>query len=163
MRNVVETLFYPLCVFQTAEMSTVYTKNGGYITWVFFGLGKFWGFMNAGNSVCSNWVDLPTYPVLYAVYVGGLFHLDFWGKLGIKLVSLLLVVILNIFGMEAVSISSIVLVGIMLTPFFVQPFVQAPSVADWGGAASSMDWAAWTGVMLVSTLNATLSLCLFAQ
>ncbi len=106
--------------------------------------------MNAGNSVLSNWVDLPTYPVLYAEYVGGLFHLDFWGKLAIKATSLILVVILNILGMEAVSISSIVLVAIMLTPFFVQPFLQAPAVADWGGTAPTIDWAAWTGVMLVS-------------
>jgi len=140
---------------QTAELSTVYTKNGGYITWVFSGLGKFWGFMNAGNSVCSNWVDLPTYPVLYAEYVGGLFHLNFWGKLAIKLTSLVLVVVLNIVGMEAVSISSIVLVAVMLTPFFVQPFIEAPAVADWGTASDSMDWAAWTGVMLVRLMLPT--------
>lgn len=126
----------------------MYTKNGGYITWVFSALGKFWGFMNASNSIMSNLCDLPTYAVLLAEYVGQLGHLDEGGKWGIKIGALLLVITLNIVGMEAVSASSILFVSIMLAPFVVEPFLHPPAVENWGNVAPSIDWGVFTGAIL---------------
>merc|ERR1719193_2531606 len=52
----------------TAELSTMMPENGSYVVWVCRGCGKFWGWINAYNSMLCNLFDNAIYPVLVMNY-----------------------------------------------------------------------------------------------
>eukprot|EP01138_Halocafeteria_seosinensis_P008386 gb/GECG01008569.1/.p1 GENE.gb/GECG01008569.1/~~gb/GECG01008569.1/.p1 ORF type:complete len:670 (+),score=59.03 gb/GECG01008569.1/:1-2010(+) len=136
----------------TAELSTIYDENGGYIVWVYEALGPYWGFVNAVNSVASNVCDLPLYPVLYATYLSRFFHFGNAIEWVVKALALLLVVVLNVLGMEAVADSSLIFTIAVLLPFAVEPFFQAPDPSRWGetpaGGAGGAEWGVFMSVVL---------------
>lgn len=127
----------------SAEMSTLFPSNAGYITWVLHGLGPVPGFVNAANSVLSAVLNLPIYPVALAQYAAAAFpSLSVTALWGIKLATVAFVVLLNVAGIQAVSTAAIVLSVLVQTPFIVMPIAAA--VLQGGGAAFS-----WSGALTV--------------
>ncbi|KAA0149092.1 hypothetical protein FNF29_06180 [Cafeteria roenbergensis] len=126
----------------TAELSTVFPSNAGYIGWVSRGLGPFWGFLNAGNSLASNLFDLPLYPVLIADYAVQVFDADKGGVLewSIKGVSLLIVIVLNVLGIDVVATSSVFFTLIIVAPFIVQLFMVEYKPENWLYVAPEIEW-----------------------
>jgi len=126
----------------TAELSTVFPSNAGYIGWVSRGLGPFWGFLNAGNSLASNLFDLPLYPVLIADYAVQVFDADKGGALewSIKGGALLIVMVLNILGIEVVATSSVFFTAIIVAPFIVQLFMVDFKPENWLYTAPEIQW-----------------------
>ena len=53
----------------TAEMATMLPIDGGYYRWVYFGLGRFWGFQEGWWTICYTAVDMAIYPVLFVNYL----------------------------------------------------------------------------------------------
>lgn len=104
-------------------------------------LGRYWGFVNAFNSLLSNICDLPIYPVLYSNYVTRFLGLGDGAEWLVKVVSLVIIVLLNIRGMEAVTCSSLVMTIVLFAPFVVEAFLDLPHRPDWTGVAKEIDWA----------------------
>lgn len=59
----------------SAELSTAFPSNGGYITWVVEGLGPVLGFINAANGLAAAVTNLPLYPVLFVSTLQVRFHI----------------------------------------------------------------------------------------
>ena len=53
----------------TAEMSTMFPENGGYVVWVSAALGPFWGFQQGWMKWLSGVIDNALYPVLFLDYL----------------------------------------------------------------------------------------------
>lgn len=135
-----------------AELSTIYTRNGGYITWVFESLGPYWGFINGANSLLSNLFDLPIYPVLFAEYVAQVWP---WAEGGVqkwilKACALAIVVALNCRGLEIVALTSIGFTLFVLAPFCVEPFLAPPQLGSVGHSRGEIEWAPFIAALLWS-------------
>ncbi|XP_050232440.1 probable polyamine transporter At1g31830 isoform X2 [Mercurialis annua] len=53
----------------TAEMSTMFPENGGYVVWVSSALGPYWGFQQGWMKWLSGVIDNALYPVLFLDYL----------------------------------------------------------------------------------------------
>jgi len=53
----------------TAEMSTMFPENGGYVVWVASALGPNWGFQQGWMKWLSGVIDNALYPVLFLDYL----------------------------------------------------------------------------------------------
>ncbi|KAK7390802.1 hypothetical protein VNO78_18886 [Psophocarpus tetragonolobus] len=53
----------------TAEMSTMFPENGGYVAWVSSALGPYWGFQLGWMKWLSGVIDNALYPVLFLDYL----------------------------------------------------------------------------------------------
>ena len=127
----------------TAELSTMMPSNAGYIAWVIRGLGPIAGFINAWNMMLSASLNIPLYPVLFASYVSQLMpSISTAGLWGVKLVGLAIVTILNIIGVEAVEIASLIMVILVQTPFIMMPITAAVEKQPftWSALGQSTDW-----------------------
>lgn len=119
-----------------AELATMYSCNGGAITWGVKGLGPHAGFVNAMNVLASAACNLPLYPVLFASYVQQLVpSLSESAVFGIKLAVLLLTVSLNSFGLQAVEVAATAFSIIVQLPFIVMPIAAVVY-------GNSFDWPA---------------------
>ena len=122
-----------------AELSTAFPSDGGYITWVVEGLGPTLGWVNAANSIVSAMLNLPLYPVMFAAGIQGLApHLTTAELFGIKAGGVVLTVTLNVFGLEAVSLSNTIMSILVQTPFLLMPIVAVAYGVpfDWSGPAT---------------------------
>lgn len=116
------------------------------------GAGPFFGFLNSFNALASNLFDLPVYPVLIANYATQLFGASRGGIMdwSIKGGALLVVVVVNVLGMDAVATSSVGFALLVFLPFVVQLFmvkyepsrwVEVPETIQWGPFVSTILWA----------------------
>jgi amino acid transporter len=123
----------------TAELATMMDENGGYIIWSERAFGRFVGWLSALNRFLSNTIDMAVYPVLFVSYlvqlecgpiVNGtsvltssnstLANLDGLETYPIKLGVVIIVLLMNIFGLEIVGWASAVLSVIIMIPFFIE-------------------------------------------
>jgi amino acid transporter len=110
----------------TAELSCAFPSNAGYVAWVMRGLGPAAGFVNAWAMIAAQSLNIALYPVLIADYMAQLQPSLSDGALwGVKLACLLLAVALNVVGVQAVELASLVMVLIVQTPFAMMPAVAA--------------------------------------
>ena len=126
----------------TAELATTFPSNGGYITWVVKGCGPVLGFVNAANCIASAVCNLPLYPVLFASYITSLYpQISEGGVFGIKLAGLILTVALNVAGIQAVEVASLIFTCIVQTPFILMPIaakIYGKPTFDWKGGPMSL-------------------------
>eukprot|EP00499_Haloplacidia_sp_CaronLabIsolate_P011274 CAMPEP_0196771324 /NCGR_PEP_ID=MMETSP1104-20130614/1620_1 /TAXON_ID=33652 /ORGANISM="Cafeteria sp., Strain Caron Lab Isolate" /LENGTH=597 /DNA_ID=CAMNT_0042141443 /DNA_START=233 /DNA_END=2022 /DNA_ORIENTATION=- len=136
----------------TAELSTMMDENGGYILWVQRGMGPFWGWMNAFNSLCSNLCDLPTYPVLFSSYLQSTWlpHLTGVRAWLVRMVSLAIIYVVNVAGLRSVSFISMLVAVIIILPFLLEPVVAAGDLrpGPWASVAPSIDWSTFVSTVL---------------
>jgi hypothetical protein len=130
----------------TAELSTSYPSNAGYVAWVLTGLGPIAGFVNSANMMVSAVCNLPLYPVLFASYVQQLFPSASTGVLwAVKAAGVAMAVGLNVVGIEAVAGSTAVMTALVQLPFVLIPVVAAVQGQpfNWGSLATTAP--NWTG------------------
>lgn len=104
------------------ELNSMMPVNGGYYQWVRRALGPFWGFCEGWWTWLYTFVDLAIYPVLFVQYAGFLFpqleHLRYI-KVEICLAIIWVSAVLNIWGILPVGKFTVVLSGLVLTPFLI--------------------------------------------
>ena len=125
----------------TAELSCAFPSNAGYVAWVARGLGPAAGFVNAWAMIAAQSLNIPLYPVLIAAYMQQLNPALGEGALwAIKLACLGLAVALNVVGVQAVELASLVMVLLVQTPFLLMPAAAAAlrRPFDWGAVARSL-------------------------
>eukprot|EP01084_Bolivina_argentea_P178134 307950_1 len=116
-----------------AELNSMMPCNHGYIIWVYRGLGEFWGFVNAFNTLLATCLDLPLFPVLMVDYFVALFNSNQeslpW--IAIYMIKFMLVVvgmILNIMNIKIIGTTMIIFTIIILTPFLIGFLYVIPNI-----------------------------------
>jgi len=132
----------PVALF-TAELGTAIPTEGGGYHWVKRAFGDFWGFQEGMLWIFTAFVDMALYPLLFADYLGQLWHpaaqgvtvVSRLGPLTIDLHWLLAVgcfivpiTALNIMGARWVGDSSVLFAVIALVPFVLLVAIGIPQL-----------------------------------
>lgn len=102
-----------------AELSAMIPKEGGFYEWTKRALGPFWGFQQTWLALAASMLDMAIYPTLFATYAGYLIpHLK-TGPWPLVLAggAILVGVIINIRGIQAVGLSSAWAMLLLIAPF----------------------------------------------
>eukprot|EP00039_Didymoeca_costata_P004934 m.77082 g.77082 ORF g.77082 m.77082 type:complete len:519 (-) comp12600_c1_seq3:908-2464(-) len=140
----------------TAELSTMFPEDAGYVQWVAAAFGELAGFMEGGMSWLSTAVDTAVYPVLMTGYLAGSIETLDQSQLGQKIVFFSIVCILsflNYLGLQVVGRIAMTLLGVCLIPFLVFTFMSIPDMnvtklsekrptdeIDWGLYLNTLFW-----------------------
>ena len=144
----------PLALMSSEQASRM-PMCGGCNEWGFI-LGDFMGYTNCYVRTLCSIFDNPIYPVMVCDYLAGFIPSledHTWYRFGFVCLANLIVIILNVLGLEAVGIWSFVLTFIIVTPFvlffcFGAKLMTADLVfADKAPEYGEVDWS-----LLVSTL-----------
>eukprot|EP01128_Nolandella_sp_AFSM9_P002590 TRINITY_DN12960_c0_g1_i1.p1 TRINITY_DN12960_c0_g1~~TRINITY_DN12960_c0_g1_i1.p1 ORF type:complete len:562 (-),score=79.66 TRINITY_DN12960_c0_g1_i1:132-1817(-) len=112
----------------TAELSSAMPENGGFVIWIDRAFGKFWAFQIAWLQTIARIIDLALYPVIFTQYFRQVVSLPGWASPLLNLVVVVASVILNILGIEAMGVMSIVLSVLSLSPFLVYFAIGAKDI-----------------------------------
>lgn len=150
----------------SAELTTAFPQNGGYVLWVSAAFGAGAGEMAGWLQFVSSAVDLCLYPGLFVVYLQQMLDANFTSEEAWALKSgfIVLLLLLNLLGIEQVGHGSLVFMSCLLTPFIfitLVTFTGASSgvtVLGWhveGGAmlGSKQEAVDWPGFLMVLLWN----------
>ncbi|KAK7820014.1 putative polyamine transporter [Quercus suber] len=138
----------------TAELSTSFPENGGYVIWISSAFGPFWGFQEGFWKWFSGVMDNALYPVLFLDYLKHSFPI--FNQLAARIPALLGITVsltyLNYRGLHIVGFSAVTLAAFSLCPFVVMGILSIPRIRpkqwlvvdfkklDWRGYFNSMFW-----------------------
>ncbi|KAL4348340.1 hypothetical protein GQ457_17G003360 [Hibiscus cannabinus] len=138
----------------TAELSTSFPQNGGYVIWISSAFGPFWGFQEGFWKWFSGVMDNALYPVLFLDYLKH--SLPIFNHLAARVPALLGITVsltyLNYRGLHIVGFSAVSLAAFSLFPFLVMGIISIPRLqprqwlvvdfekVDWRGYFNSMFW-----------------------
>jgi len=109
--------------FMVSEMSSMLPIYGGYYRWVYFGLGRFWGFQQGWWIWTCTFVDMAIYPVLFADYARFFFPgLSGWQHWLVCLLVIFSSLAINVRGAHSVGRSSLLAFIVVNVPFLVFTF-----------------------------------------
>lgn len=136
-----------------AELSCMFSENGGAIIWVQRAFGDFAGWMNAWNRVICNLIDCALYPTLVAAYFTSTSNgmgLDESYALPIKFFVIISCMFFNILGVDAVGKISVVMAVCVFLPFFVElPFrIEHISPSQWTAVNDQIDIPLFMGTLM---------------
>jgi amino acid transporter len=149
----------------SAELTTAFPENGGYVLWVSAAFGAQTGEMAGWLQFVSSGVDACIYPGLFLVYLEQAVDVDLsdpttaWS---IKITFVVLLLLLNVMGIESVGHGSTLFMIALLSPFVViiaiafTGIFTGTTVTGWafstsdmvGTPASEPDWPAFLMVLL---------------
>ncbi|KAG9150497.1 hypothetical protein Leryth_010874 [Lithospermum erythrorhizon] len=114
----------------TAEMSTMYPENGGYVVWVSAALGPYWGFQQGWVKWLSGVIDNALYPVLFLDYLKSAIPVLGGGLPRVIAVLVLTIVLtyVNYRGLTIVGWAAILLGIFSLLPFVMMGFISIPKL-----------------------------------
>ncbi|KAL0911513.1 hypothetical protein M5K25_019661 [Dendrobium thyrsiflorum] len=139
----------------TAELSTLFPSNGGYVVWISSAFSPFWGFQQGIWKFVSGAMDNALYPVLFLDYLKHSLPFFSDSSLGrpFALIALTAVLtFLNYRGLHIVGFSAIALTFFSLSPFIVLSVLAIPRIrpyrwltadirsTDWRRYFNSMFW-----------------------
>ncbi|KAK1267801.1 putative polyamine transporter [Acorus gramineus] len=138
----------------TAELSTSFPDNGGYVLWVSSAFSPFWGFQEGLWKWFSGVMDNALYPVLFLDYLKR--SAPIFNRTVVRLPSLLSLTValtyLNYRGLHVVGFSAVALAAFSLLPFGVIALLAVPRLkpkrwlgfdrrrVNWRGYFNSMFW-----------------------
>src|SRR3989442_6120512 len=113
--------------FMIGELSSALPQEGGYYAWVRRAMGNFWGFQEAWLSLVASIFDMAIYPTLFVAYLTRMFPWFQQGNRGwwVALAVVIACALLNIAGVQVVSLTSLWLFFALSAPF-VAIVVLAP-------------------------------------
>lgn len=138
----------------TAELSSAMPEDGGYVIWVEKAFGRFWGFQEGWLSWVCSFADNALYPVMfvdYLAYLRGDISAEERWIIGIALITL--ITWLNLRGIHAVGLASILFGLFVLAPFALMVLLGAPGVqpSTWLIRNEPLDWGLMLSVVLWNT------------
>jgi len=142
----------PICLI-TAEMSTAFPVNGGYVVWVSQAVGPWLGGHNAYWVWMLNAIDVSMYPLLAAGYVSEQVPIGLAGERSSSVALILLVTCVNLVGVDWIVRFNTVLFAASLVPCLIfiaagvpgavakpEELVVVDGEMDW---AVSLSWTLW--------------------
>jgi amino acid transporter len=162
----------------SAELTTAFPENGGYVLWVSSAFGPQAGEMAGWLQFVSSGVDVCIYPGLFLVYLEEVmersFHDEEVVEWSIKITFIVVMLLLNLCGIESVGHGSTLFMICLLSPFIIIVFIAftgaftGTTILGWPFSTESMlgkppegeaDWpaflmvrGAWLFCMLFGTL-----------
>lgn len=131
----------------TAELSTAYPGDGGFVIWADRAFGPFWGSIMGTWKFLSGVINIAAFPVLCIDYLKKLFPIFGSGlpRYLAIFVSTLMLSFLNYTGLTIVGYAAVVLGVVSLLPFIVMSFVAIPQIHPhrWlslGQKGAKKDW-----------------------
>ncbi|KAK1403101.1 Polyamine transporter PUT1 [Heracleum sosnowskyi] len=114
----------------TAEMSTMFPENGGYVVWVSTALGPYWGFQQGWMKWLSGVIDNALYPILFLDYLksGIPAVADGLPRVAAVLVLTVVLTYMNYRGMTIVGWVAVLLGVFSILPFIVMGFISIPKI-----------------------------------
>jgi amino acid transporter len=119
------TLSLPTAL-MAAELTALMPIEGGFYFWVKEGLGPFAGFAEAYLTILYTAVDMAIYPGLFAAYLSFLIPIGPAMQVVLSIALIWLAGGMNLLGIRPVGLTSIVLAGILLSPFAAMVIIGAP-------------------------------------
>ncbi|KAK4800673.1 hypothetical protein SAY86_021160 [Trapa natans] len=114
----------------TAELSTSFPENGGYVLWISSAFGPFWGFQEGFWKWLSGVIDNALYPVLFLDYLKHSFPI--FNQLAARVPALLGITasltFLNYRGLQIVGFSAVSLAVFSLAPFLIMSILAVPRI-----------------------------------
>ncbi|KAK4792521.1 hypothetical protein SAY86_022956 [Trapa natans] len=114
----------------TAELSTTFPGDGGFVVWAEQAFGPFFGSLMGTWKILSGIINIAAFPVLCIEYVEKLFTVFTSGlprKLGI-LVFTLILSFLNYLGLTIVGYAAVALGIVSLMPFILMSAIAIPHI-----------------------------------
>ncbi|GAB4835123.1 hypothetical protein Ancab_000032 [Ancistrocladus abbreviatus] len=114
----------------TAELSTAYPGDGGFVIWADRAFGPFWGSLMGTWKFLSGVINIASFPALCIDYLERLFPIFDSGlprHLAIY-VSTLLLSFLNYTGLTIVGYTAVLLGVVSLMPFILMSFIAIPQI-----------------------------------
>uniref|UniRef100_A0A1J3HJI6 Putative polyamine transporter n=1 Tax=Noccaea caerulescens TaxID=107243 RepID=A0A1J3HJI6_NOCCA len=114
----------------TAEMSTMFPTNGGFVVWVSSALGPFWGFQVGWMKWLCGVIDNALYPVLFLDYLKSAIPSLSNGlpRVASILILTLLLTYLNYRGLTIVGYTAVLMGVFSMLPFAVMTLVSIPKL-----------------------------------
>ncbi|KAL4591333.1 hypothetical protein LXL04_004291 [Taraxacum kok-saghyz] len=138
----------------TAELSTTFPGNGGFIIWAHKAFGPFWGSLLGTLKYLTCVINMAAFPILCIDYLEKLFPIFASGlprTLAILLLTILLTFV-NLTGLDIVGYAAIILGVVSLFPFILMSVIAIPQIdphrwLNMGQTGVKKDWN-----LLVNTL-----------
>lgn len=114
----------------TAEMATMLPLDGGYYRWVYFGLGRFWGFLEGWWTWLYTFVDMAIYPVTFSIYLKFFFPgMTWWQQWLVNLLVIGASLAINWRGAKSVGNSAVIAFVIVTAAFLLLTLLAIPKMA----------------------------------
>ncbi|XP_062079968.1 probable polyamine transporter At3g13620 [Humulus lupulus] len=114
----------------TAELSTAYPGNGGFVIWAQQAFGPFWGsLMGTWKFLCVV-INIATFPILCVEYLEKLFPVleSGWPRYVTILAFIIILAIINYIGLTIVGYVAVILALISISPFVVMTCFAIPKI-----------------------------------
>lgn len=114
----------------TAEMSTMFPINGGFVVWVSSALGPFWGFQVGWMKWLCGVIDNALYPVLFLDYLKSAIPVLSTGlpRVASILILTLLLTYLNYRGLTIVGWTAVFMGAFSMLPFVAMSLISIPQL-----------------------------------
>ncbi|KAL2470016.1 putative polyamine transporter [Abeliophyllum distichum] len=114
----------------TAELSTTFPGNGGFVIWADRAFGPFWGSLMGTWKFLSGVINIAAFPALCIDYLKRIFPIFSSGlpRYLAILVSTLLLSFLNYTGLNIVGYAAVVLAIVSLLPFILMSLIAIPQI-----------------------------------
>ncbi len=113
----------------TAEMATMLPLEGGYYRWVYFGMGRFWGFLEGWWTWLYTFVDMAIYPVTFSIYLKFFFPgMTWWQQWLVNLLVIGTSLAINWRGAKTVGNSAVIAFVIVTAAFLLLTFLAIPKM-----------------------------------
>ena len=114
----------------TAEMAAMLPLEGGYYRWVYFALGRGWGFQEGWWTWLYTFIDMAIYPVLFTTYLKFFLPgLTGWRQWLVSLLVILTSLIINLRGAKSVGYSAVLAFVAVTVPFLLLTWFGAMKMA----------------------------------
>lgn len=140
-----------------SEMSSMLPVHGRYYRWVYFALGRFWGFQQGWWIWIFTFVDMAIYPVLFADYAKYFFpYLAGWQYWFVCLIVIYTSLVINVRGAHSVGRSAVLAFAIVNIPFLLFTILGLAKV-------DHAPWVPWTvgGDNLIQTIGLGLAVVIW--
>lgn len=139
----------------TAELSTAFPKDGGYVLWVDAAFGRFPGFLMGWVSWANGVVDSALYPALFIALLEDSTGMQCPASLRLAAILGINVALTlpNLFGLDVVGSASVAFAGIVLMPVAILVLVCLPNISpgNWLDTPAVIDWVGFLNLVLWNT------------
>ncbi|XP_014492178.1 probable polyamine transporter At3g13620 [Vigna radiata var. radiata] len=114
----------------TAELTTAYPGNGGFVLWAERAFGPFWGSLMGTWKFLSGVINIASFPVLCIEYVQKIFPVlrSGWPRQVAVIASTLALSFLNYTGLTIVGNVAVLLAVVSLSPFVLMSLIAIPKI-----------------------------------
>ena len=115
----------------TAELATMLPIDGGYYRWVYFSMGRFWGFQEGWWTWIYTFIDMAIYPVVFSTYLKYFWPgMTRWQQWVINLAVIFSCLVINWRGAKSVGHSAVIAFVLVTAAFLLLTVLGLPKIVN---------------------------------